>query len=1373
MSAFPSFTEFFRALWHYEPFPWQAMLSERVQSRRWPAALDLPTAAGKTACIDAAVYALAAQANMPPDERTAPRRIWFVVDRRIVVDEAFRRGAQIAQTLAEAKDGPLKEVADRLRQISGTGRPLVAARLRGGTLQDDSWARLPSQPAVITSTVDQLGSRLLFSGYGHSKLSASIYAGLAANDSLILLDEAHCSVPFLQTLRSIEDYRDEAWATTPLVTPFDFAMLSATLPPKSFDEPVFPGEERERALDHPVLRKRLTTPKPADLVVVKGGGAANDLLPGEAASLAHTYVKTQGKVRVAVMVNRVKTAREIDRLLRDRFGDEVTVILLTGRIRPLERDSLVERWTRFLRAGDPDLPDRPIILVATQCLEVGADFSFDALVTEAASIDALRQRFGRLNRMGDAQEPLATILIRDATTKGGQEDPIYGNAIEATWRFLSEQATTITRAGKSVSQVDFGVVSLDKCLSEVDDRAGLLAPVLQAPVLLPAHLDLLCQTAPVPAVLPDVQLFLHGSSGMPEAQVVWRADLSEANKGSWAEIVALCPPQSGEMLSVPLYRLNNWLAAGEVEQDAEGDVEGAGGSADGATSDFVIEHMTARSALAWRGRDKSRVCTGANDIAANDVVVVPASYAMGELGQYAPDRAMGKHALDLWEPSRLARGASAALRLNADVLAPWLDCMPLRDLVSLAADPDTDPADLSQAFESVLEEQPVDTDHPQNLPEWLRDLLRAVSHGEVKRYPAGGLVMFSRQAGAKAKDERDLFADDDDLRSESEEDLSLQAHTERVISATNKMASRCLPEQYVDALRKAAFWHDTGKLDERFQLLLHEGNELAALRGDPLAKSRQMPTSPIQRRLIRRASGLPDNFRHEMLSLQLAEIQQADGSLGDLDDLVFHLIASHHGHARPFAPISIDPHPPAVTGMLNGVDINLADEARKRLDSPHSLASGVSDRFWRLTREFGWWGLAYLEAVMRLADWYGSEFDVSASNSTGQVQGSSHSGVQRAPRVPTSMPIELAGCDGANPLGFLAALGVIAAAHASGRRNVRLHWVRAATWRPILTGFPGGADELCALLDAELRGRAVSEDAKRRRLETQKQRDAAVQQVRNKENELKRRGLRGKERDLARANEVAPLEALRDERRSEWLDALSKSVSRPELALGKTIDCTPDEFRNLANSLLQQARYVSRDSLDLLAAFASDAALQKYGKVTPTPFCFITGSGHQYFLETVDQLMSLSTTERVRQVLFQSWRYADEKFSLRWDPVEDRRYALMDRDPTASDNKSRTEWIANLLAYRALALFPSAPTERGLHTVGWDRTGSLFTWPIWRNPIGRDEITSLLSSSELATQSPSRSPIRERGSWTIFRSRRLKVGSGANFKVNFGPPQGV
>ncbi|MGC8874681.1 MAG: type I-G CRISPR-associated helicase/endonuclease Cas3g, partial [Chloroflexia bacterium] len=138
----PDFITYFRALWGRDPFPWQTMLAERVGTGEWPRALDLPTASGKTACIDIAVYALAVQADRPVADRTAPRRIWFVVDRRIVVDEAFERASKIAERLATATGGPLKDVADRLRALSGTERPLAVGRLRGGILRDDGWARI-------------------------------------------------------------------------------------------------------------------------------------------------------------------------------------------------------------------------------------------------------------------------------------------------------------------------------------------------------------------------------------------------------------------------------------------------------------------------------------------------------------------------------------------------------------------------------------------------------------------------------------------------------------------------------------------------------------------------------------------------------------------------------------------------------------------------------------------------------------------------------------------------------------------------------------------------------------------------------------------------------------------------------------------------------------------------------------------------------------------------------------------------------------------------------------------------------------------------------------------------------------------------------
>jgi CRISPR-associated endonuclease/helicase Cas3 len=152
---------------------------------------------------------------------------------------------------------------------------------------------------------------------------------------------------------------------------------------------------------------------------------------------------------------------------------------------------------------------------------------------------------------------------------------------------------------------------------------------------------------------------------------------------------------------------------------------------------------------------------------------------------------------------------------------------------------------------------------------------------------------------------------------------------------------------FASVLVQAAKWHDRGKNEPRFQALLHD--ESSPHFGDqPLAKSGR-PASPRDR-LLRNVLGIT-GFRHEMLSLQRVA-EESD------DPLLLHLIASHHGHARPFAPVF--------------EDVIWTDPP------PHHLGSGVAERFWALTRRHGWWGLAYLEAVLRLADQHASRFPVAA-----------------------------------------------------------------------------------------------------------------------------------------------------------------------------------------------------------------------------------------------------------------------------------------------------------------------------------------------------------------------------------------------------------
>ncbi|HEY2845656.1 MAG TPA: DEAD/DEAH box helicase family protein, partial [Bryobacteraceae bacterium] len=206
-----TFAEFFYAVWQRYPFPWQEQYAAEVLKGNWRP-IGMPTAAGKTALIDIAVYALAK--SVPG----AARRIFFVVDRRVIVDEAAERAAKLADCLCKASpDSDLGKLAQSLKDLGGPA-PLTTAVLRGGIPRDQSWADSPLEPVVICSTVDQVGSSLLFRAYGTSEYGRSIRAGLAAYDSLIILDEAHTSRAFAETLEVIQRYR--GWADEPLSLPF-------------------------------------------------------------------------------------------------------------------------------------------------------------------------------------------------------------------------------------------------------------------------------------------------------------------------------------------------------------------------------------------------------------------------------------------------------------------------------------------------------------------------------------------------------------------------------------------------------------------------------------------------------------------------------------------------------------------------------------------------------------------------------------------------------------------------------------------------------------------------------------------------------------------------------------------------------------------------------------------------------------------------------------------------------------------------------------------------------------------------------------------------------------------------------------------------
>ncbi|WP_456365162.1 CRISPR-associated helicase Cas3' [Thermococcus sp.] len=93
------------------------------------------------------------------------------------------------------------------------------------------------------------------------------------------------------------------------------------------------------------------------------------------------------KGKVLVVANTVSRAREIYRELREKRDD---VYLFHSRFIQRDKRKKMELVEKIERG----------ILVATQVVEVSLDIDYDVLYTEVAPIDALVQRFGRVNRRG-------------------------------------------------------------------------------------------------------------------------------------------------------------------------------------------------------------------------------------------------------------------------------------------------------------------------------------------------------------------------------------------------------------------------------------------------------------------------------------------------------------------------------------------------------------------------------------------------------------------------------------------------------------------------------------------------------------------------------------------------------------------------------------------------------------------------------------------------------------------------------------------------------------------------------------------------------------------------------------------------------------
>jgi CRISPR-associated endonuclease/helicase Cas3 len=898
MEEITHFDRHFWALTGSSPFRWQRRMFRRLVKGDIPSCCDLPTGLGKTSVMT--IWLIARARN--PD---LPRRLVYVVDRRAVVDQATEVAEELKRRLKEEPD--LSSLVQDLRLDPEDGLPI--STLRGQHADNRLWLKDPSRPAIVVGTVDMVGSRLLFSGYGVSPQMRPYQAGLLGADTLVVLDEAHLCPPFEALLKTIADDEGNAFGSTGgemhgLMPPFRLLSLSATGRGDPGGEAVFRLEPKDH--EDPVVIQRLAAVKRLKLDEPRRA----QKLPAALAERAIELAPPEAPRRVLIYCDRRVDAQAvkeaIDKQSKKQAGEPISELLVGAR-RVHERTKLAS-WLKahgFLGGAEEDAPDRPTFLVATSAGEVGIDLDADHLVSDLVTWERMVQRLGRVNRRGEKTSRVEVI----SAPRERETPEAWLKRLSCLRRPLEmlppgEDGARDASPGALVALKQAGA---DSRIKEATDAATTQEPL--RPALTRALVDAWSLTSIAEHTgRPDVQPWLRGwVSEEPQTAVVWRRwlpwpeDLEEPIVEDVNGFFAAGPPDLEEMLETETHRVIDVLVrrattANEAALKA-GAIEGR----------LALEQ--ASPALILLGRDlRLRGC-----------------FTLRALAELKDNRRRRERAF--------ADMIGAIVVVNAGL--GGLDDDGLLDAASDA------PAETLDGGwgEDVLARigyRIVGPGEPEPDPRvWKRaETIRLGSPEEDEDDAGQGLEVYVlRTSDAPARG---------DLAIASRPQPLDEHHVWAGEEARQLAEALDLSPNFRNMLIAAARVHDGGKDRALWQTAMNAPRDGHG----PYAKTAGGGDG-------RRLAG----YRHEFGSLADAEKGVALDDLDpDLRDLALHLIAAHHGHGRP----TITPHDPGRPGQW---------ESRAAQDE---RAREAALRFARLQRRYGPWRLAWLEALLRAADWRAS-----------------------------------------------------------------------------------------------------------------------------------------------------------------------------------------------------------------------------------------------------------------------------------------------------------------------------------------------------------------------------------------------------------------
>lgn len=962
------FVQNYKVLRHpHKPMEWMKRMFTQIVSGQPPSLVDLPTGAGKTELAAIWLIALAWYGLDRAQHKPVPRRLVWVVNRRVLVQQVFRIAREMRERLNSAESTELEPLRRGLRCISGDLDEFFrVVELRGQIVQDAEWAIRPSVPQLVIGTVDQIGSRVLFQGYGLGKWGRPQQAGLLGVDAWIAIDEAHLVPAFVLTLRQLREQCASSTKALPepldavfARLPFWLTELSATpgLPPPS-SVPPFSLTDEEKV--DPRIEPRIFAANMKRVLVEwlpktekKNEALVQRLVAAATASKSRRIAVFVREVRVADAV-----ARGIATKLKEQGRGPNCICKITGRIRGYERDGLEKQQAfeafRLQREAHTDeVEDQQYFLIGTAAAEVGLDADADVIFCDFASLPILLQRLGRLDRLGflsrrheqgNGEQPTMWVLASpDETTQKvekqlsklaravkGDVSPWSADLMSgAHWlsvlKTKDEKVADEAKEEKSakdethllIDAATWGVLS--PAAGVCSQPAGWLAhdfarvaagPVMVPPVTDPV-LDYWSATTEVRSPHLSPHPFLYGlaedSEGTPLVGVAFRLEVEALREGISDDDDNETPNAATSV--VEIFKQFPPLRA-ELHQVKLATLREWLATAEAEEHPFVYRHRDE-----WCAKEAGESISAARAaIGPNGTLIFPACESMRSVCKKLLD---DNQSFGSWDATfhDVLEGVSESARYRRTI----------EPVIGRKGD---EGAWIWDSVSESAQAQPSKASTPVGFRRSFSKALRIGNVDYIFRY----------------------------FRPEQEQSRQLQylddhygerGHLARAEAQAGELADAIAPgEAFLHLLLSvSAHNHDEGKRFPKWQKAFgrpKDGPEIAKLYPD-----------------LERPAPL-GGYRHEWESLRrlahpkfTAPLVIPEASRGLWRDLVLHLVGTHHGHLRP----SI-------------VDSGFTPDTEA--EKHNSLRLEAAERFTRLQAQIGRWRLAYLEALLKTADAEGS-----------------------------------------------------------------------------------------------------------------------------------------------------------------------------------------------------------------------------------------------------------------------------------------------------------------------------------------------------------------------------------------------------------------